>query len=391
MSSMNAGLGSGYAPGVALPRRLLPDDPEIGWLPYAWVLYVGFVFLTPVLGELEGPILWWASAAATVAFLPLYVSAWWVAGPKRLWIAVGMALIGMALASVNPGASTFFGFAAYFAGLREDDSRAIPLGIGVILVLALLTGFFVAPTVYFVAPAVLSVVILGPLGAHFARRHLQVAELRLARAEVEALARIAERERIARDLHDLLGHTLSVIVLKSELVAALAERDAARAGHEAREINEIGRSALAEVRTAVRGYRVGSGAGLRQELEGAERSLAAGSVELIVESGPEAVSQRMDAAHEGVVALAIREAATNILRHANATCCRVAFFDANDRFGVEIADDGKGLVGRVGTGLRGMRERVESLGGSLEVSDEGGGTRLVLAFAGPPVEREVSL
>lgn len=349
-------------------------------MPYVWLLYLGFVYLTPVFGELDDPTMWLASAIAGVVFVPLYFAAYWVHHGRRLAVAVAIAVIGATLAPLNPGASTFFIYSAYFAGLSHERPSRSALGVAIVLALTLLTYWLLAPTIYFLAPAVLGVVVIGLLGMHFGRRHVQLAELRMARAEVETLARIAERDRIARDLHDLLGHTLSVIALKSELAAALIHRDGERAAKEAREIQAIARKALSEVRTAVAGYRAGSGAGLRQELDGAERALRAAGVELHVDDGLETLAERLDAAHEGVIALALREAATNVMRHARARTCWISFFEDGPRYGVEVRDDGRGLDGRPGHGLSGMKQRVEALGGRMELSSERAGTRLRLVF-----------
>jgi len=371
---------AGYRAAVARRWRLLPQDPEIGWVPYVWLLYIGFVFLTPVFGELDEPVMWLGSSIATAVFVPLYFAGYWVEGGRRLAIAVAIAAIGAALAPLNPGASTFFIYAAYFAGLSDQRPLRSLSAVGLILLLTLLTAWQLAPNIYFTAPAALGVVVIGLLGLHFIGRHVQVAELRMARAEVETLARIAERDRIARDLHDLLGHTLSVIALKAELSQALVSRDPKRAAAEAGEIQLVARKALSEVRTAVTGYRVGSGAGLRQELEGVERALDAAGVTLHVDEGPERVAGRADAAHEVVLALALREASTNIMRHANATLCRVSFFTEGRCFGVEIQDDGRGLSGRRGHGLLGMEQRVEALGGQMRLTGDRQGTRLRLEF-----------
>src|SRR5207253_2493665 len=109
----------------------------------------------------------------------------------------------------------------------------------------------------------------------FAERSRANRKLRLAQEEVEHLAKVAERERIARDLHDLLGHTLSVIILKSELASKLADRDADRARAEIRDVERISRDALAQVRAAVRGYRAGS---LQGETDAARATLATAGV-----------------------------------------------------------------------------------------------------------------
>ncbi|MEM7151918.1 MAG: sensor histidine kinase [Myxococcota bacterium] len=362
-----------------MPRRwqLLPDDPEIGWIPYVWLLYLGFVVLTPVFGDLTEDMTMWAVTGITTAlFVPLYFLGYWYRGTARIKLALGMCVLGIVLAPFNPGGSTFFIYAAYFAGLYDDRIGRSMAAVGLVLVVLVAAAFLVQPIIYFWAPGGMGVVVIGLIGSHNARSHSRIEELRLARAEVETLARIAERERIAADLHDLLGHSLSVIALKSELAQHLVERDAARATQEMTDVHEVARKALSEVRTAVGGYRVGSGAGLRQELDGAERALEAAGVALIVVEGPEHVAKSLDAAHEGVLALALREAATNIMRHARASKCELTFFGESEGCGLEIRDDGRGVRGTPGHGLQTMKRRVEAQGGTMEIVSDAEGTRL---------------
>ena len=360
--------------------RLLPNDPDLGWVPQVWIFYLAFVFLTPVLGEFGGVRMWGLTIGTALVFVPLYFAAFWVSGHARVFLAALMALLGVVLAPWNAGASVYFIYAAYFGGMSYDQPERGLAVVGSLLALVGLTAWGLAPTLYFAGPTTVGVVVLGLLGMHYARRHQEMGELRMARAEVETLARIAERDRIAGDLHDLLGQTLSLIVLKSELTGALIERDAERAAHEARDIQEIARRALTEVRTAVRGYRVGSGAGLVHEMEGAGRALAAAQVEIEYGAGPETITPHLDAAREAVLALAIRESATNIIRHARARRCRITFFDDPCAHGVEIVDDGRGFGEGWGDGLRGMRRRVEAQGGRLSIVGHEGGTRVRVEF-----------
>src|SRR5204863_1450718 len=177
--------------------------------------------------------------------------------------------------------------------------------------------------------------------------------------EVAHLAKVAERERIARDLHDLLGHTLSVIILKSELASRLAATQPERAAEEIRDVERISREALAEVRAAVRGYR---SAGLESELRQAGETLKTAGIELqtAMETPP------LTAIQESVFALAVREAVTNVVRHAQATVCRLSLRREGSWCQLEIADNGKGGALEEGSGLSGMRERVEALGGIVE-------------------------
>ena len=218
-------------------------------------------------------------------------------------------------------------------------------------------------------------VVAGGANIIFAQKDRDNCKLRLKQEEVEALAAVAERERIARDLHDVLGHTLSLIVLKAELAGRLLDAGtlaaATRARTELADVESTARTALAEVREAIGGYRA---RGLGAEIEAARRTLDAAGVALATEAAP---AHGLSAAEETVLALALREAVTNIVRHARATHCRVRFVSERGRHRLLVEDDGPHAIEREGNGLRGMRERVESLGGSLELAREQG-TRLLI-------------
>jgi two-component system sensor histidine kinase DesK len=180
----------------------------------------------------------------------------------------------------------------------------------------------------------------------------------------------AERERIARDLHDILGHTLSVIILKSELANRLLEQDSTCAKTEIEDIERISRNALSEVREAIVGYHAGD---LAAELDRAKATL--GTAGIAAECNHETVS--MPVAHERVLALVLREAITNVVRHAQAKSCRVTIEGTRAAYRLEIRDDGRGGDHREGLGMRGIRERVAAIGGtaSWKVS---GGTHLTI-------------
>ncbi len=210
--------------------------------------------------------------------------------------------------------------------------------------------------------------------ANFAshKRFVANERLRVSQLEKEKLAQLAERERIGRDLHDLLGHTLSVIVLKSELASKLSARDPARAAQEIREVERISREALSEVRAAVRGYR---GSGLASELGRAKVALDAASVALEYDGEVLDLPRPIEATMEMV----LREAITNVVRHAGATRCKVRLGRMGGDFELEVSDNGVGGLAREGTGLTGMRERVRAVGGTLARGGEAG-TRLLARF-----------
>jgi two-component system sensor histidine kinase DesK len=210
--------------------------------------------------------------------------------------------------------------------------------------------------------------IIGAGNTFFAERNRMNRKLRKANEEIEHLAKLAERERIARDLHDVLGHTLSVITLKSELAGKLIDRDPQRAGKEIREVEEISRQALSDVRDAIRGY---CAKGLAAELANAKTTLETAGLTVQCDAS---TTVKLPAVQESVLSLAVREAVTNVVRHAQARTCRLHLEQENGSCRLQIQDDGRGSSNGDGNGLRGMRERVEMLGGTLQRNSEAGTT-----------------
>jgi two-component system sensor histidine kinase DesK len=200
-------------------------------------------------------------------------------------------------------------------------------------------------------------------------------QLGRARAELARLAVAEERERFARDLHDLLGHTLSVIALKAELAGRLLPDRRDEAAAEIAELETVARGALSEVRDAVSGYRQPT---LDGELAGARVALSAAGIETDVVRQPTV----LDPSTEGVLAWAIREGATNVIRHSGARHCELKISCNLVDAAVEVVDDGSGAAranGGGGHGLRGLGERARALNGHLEAgAAPGGGYRLAV-------------
>jgi two-component system sensor histidine kinase DesK len=203
--------------------------------------------------------------------------------------------------------------------------------------------------------------------------------LERANSEIERLSQEAERERIARDLHDLLGHTLTVITVKLDLARRLLPHDPDRARNEIVEAEQTARNALAEVRDAVSGYRA---EGLDAEIGRARRSLLSADVKLTTTLAP----VNLSSSQVNALCLALREGVTNIVRHAHATVCRVALVEKDRTIHFTIEDNGLGGQILEGNGLRGMRERLQSVAGAVKVTSlANGGTSLELTL---PLERE---
>ena len=352
--------------------RLLPPRSELGWTPYAWLLYTDPLLVALVQTPTE-PWIRSGYGLAYLAFLILYFIGYWVHGVRLVLVIAGMTLIGVGFV-LTPfrfyGATFFIYAAAMIAFIDRRKPRLWHLAL--YLVLVTLFGLATEQSPWFYLPAVFIAAVVGGLNFHWAAVWLSNDRIRMAQSEIEHLAKIAERERIARDLHDVLGHTLSVIALKSELASKLMERDPARAAQEIREVNDVARDALAQVRSAVTGYRA---SGLSAEFEAMRKAFDTAGVALSVEAEP----LTLPPAHENALALVLREASTNVLRHAHARTCRVRLARKDSAARLEIVDDGTGGESREGNGLIGMRERIAALGGSL-VRDSTSGTRLEITL-----------
>ncbi|GAA0386302.1 hypothetical protein GCM10009530_41620 [Microbispora corallina] len=202
----------------------------------------------------------------------------------------------------------------------------------------------------------------------FRRMAEVIADLARTREQLAASAVSAERLRFARDLHDLLGHTLSMVVVKAEAVRRLAPRDTAAAVRHASDIEAIGRQALTEVREAVTGYRDAS---LAFELDTARAALATAGIECVVEESGPALSPETDM----LLSWVVREGVTNVVRHSGARRCRITVRRDVDPVLAEIRDDGAGgdPAAASGSGLRGLRERLAAAGGRLRATSLPGG------------------
>ncbi len=352
------------------PRRypFLPADPEIGWVPYLWLVYVlqipAFVWLS------GGTARDWAITAFSLSlFLPLYFGGYWVQDRKLIMVGAAQCLLAIVFGRWNPGAAVFFVYAA--ASLARLGERAWWWMAGLVAIIGMTAATEGYQRSFTIAALVFSV-ITGANVIHSHERRQVNRRLAMANEEIERLAQIAERERIARDLHDVLGHTLSLVVLKSELASRLAASDPARAATEIADVERIARDALAQVRASVRGYR---SQGLAAELDQARQALASAGVRL--ENRLESVP--LSATQESALAMVIREGVTNIVRHAQATECVLSLRQQDGSAEMRMADNGRGLRGaEEGLGTRGMRERVQSLGGTLQREGRAEGTELVI-------------
>ncbi|HEX5440613.1 MAG TPA: sensor histidine kinase [Ktedonobacterales bacterium] len=368
------------------------------WL--VWILWLPF--FTPQILELfqshpTAPRLT-ISLLGVVAFFALYLWVSWQTARSitghalrifptglALWApVVGLAALAIGLVALNGNdwGSIFFYVSSGAAGWLPTK-KAIPVIAGLALFIAV--AFAAQGNL---AAAETPVVFVGTVGAIVIAFTWSVANSQQLRLEREEMARAAavseERLRIARDLHDLLGHNLSLIALKSELARRLAPVDPARAGAEMSDIEQVARQALREVREAVASYRQPT---LATELPGAREMLAAAGIVYHFEGQPDA-ARGLPSTIESALAWTVREGVTNVIRHSSARQCTVRVTRDPDAISIEVRDDGRGAPAfdaadaatSEGNGLRGLAERVAALGGSFAAGPlEGGGYYLLVA------------
>jgi two-component system, NarL family, sensor histidine kinase DesK len=367
MSFQRESTCEGGSPWKLKPWRAIVTNKDHGWSPLLWIVYLGFFFVDPVMSHASLRI-WLLDLAGTAVFLFFYFGLFVLESPSTFLHITGMVLLGMLFMPINSGACTFFIFAAAMLPFSFKTQTAAVLGLAAVGIVGAIEGLLLHINGWTLFYTALFSVIIGAGNTFFAERNRMNRKLRKANEEIEHLAKVAERERIARDLHDVLGHTLSVITLKSELAGKLMERDPERAAKEIREVEQISRQALSDVRDAIRGYR---SEGLVAELARAKSTLETAGVNVQCDA---ATSMKLPAMQESVLSLAVREGVTNVVRHAQARTCRLRVEQQNGTCRLVITDDGLGFSTTEGNGLRGMRERVEMLGGTLERRNQSGTT-----------------
>jgi two-component system sensor histidine kinase DesK len=378
------------------------EPPASGWLDGAlsrhWAARLGgarrwrrgggfwLVYLFSPLGSawtdhrlaasIAGTVLLVAFAAAYLFVVPL---AWWGRGGRRVGVATVslMFALGLACAAViGPNGLTTFIFAVAAMIVTLPHRVALPAAAMVAL-LTLGVPQFIPPWHVQGPYCSVGVAVALPSVAIFSFSSLVRANLELAaaREEVAQLAAERERLRIARDLHDLLGHSLTTVTVKAALASRLIDTDPARAKQEVGEVERLARESLADTRNAVTGYR---DVRLATELATAREVLAAAGIDADLPKVVDHVAADLG----GLFGWVVREGVTNVVRHSRARRVSISLDGGRD---IEIVDDGRGIHGDVdgnpGHGLAGLTERAAALGGRVTTGPAGlagavGGFRL---------------
>jgi two-component system sensor histidine kinase DesK len=356
--------------------RIYPNpDTEHWWVPLIWLPFMLFYFIGPIWAHASLPY-WIANTVAGLVFIYLYLQAFARGGRVLTICTVLMLVIATAAIHYNDNAAGLLIYCAAAGSFSVKRPAVIAFMVAEVTVL-LFYAYRLHVNFGAWASILLLIILVGIINHWAAVAHCEKEKLQRANDEIEHLAKVAERERIARDLHDVLGHTLSLITLKSELARKLVDRDPERAKLEMQDVENTSRAALADVREAIRGYR---SEGLFAELARARAALETAGVTLQCSTVPLELSPEQ----ESVLAMVLREAVTNVVRHAEAQRCEVKLMKQDSLCRLEIADDGRGSCAPEGNGLRGMRERLLAIGGSLERLT-GKGTRLIIQLPLAPV------
>jgi two-component system sensor histidine kinase DesK len=386
----------GQPTGSADPPEMAPDASLRDLLPLAWPLFALMWLVFPaasvlhMLGTGLAPVRLLAFLALMIAYVSVYL--WLVlrypfrgelsSPERRFQVALLAVLAALALClelAYGSGVPYQFMFVVIAAAVTLPTRHAA-WTLAAIMALtssiyAFRSGWDALSSSW--ESAVAPFAIVGFSMIIVRRLVLTVRELREARDQLARLAVAEERLRFARDLHDLLGHSLSSIALKSELAGRLLPTAPDKAAVEVRDIEGVARRALREVREAVAGYRQPT---LEEELAGAREILEAAGI--ACEIGREVGVLRNDV--DGFLAWAVREGTTNVIRHSHAEHCGIRITQNDEEIRVEITDDGLGSTSEGeetytnGSGLSGLAERVASFaGGKIETeSPPGGGFRL---------------
>lgn len=352
-----------------------PTDP---WDRYGWVMgAIWLVFLAfPVVGSVQSDLaIGWrvASVTSIVAFAAVYVVGFVLidrfattADLQRFgwrWLLLLASLCVVPAVVIGAEALGMLPFMVAFAMFSIDLRFAIALSVAAIgAAIAIPYALGTLNELWFFVLIVALVAVSTGFVRFIEDRQITY------RALSKEVTIVSERERVARDVHDVLGHSLTVITVKSELARRLLDVDPERAKAELDDVMALSRTALAEVRATVSGLRV---ARLDVELEAAAAALGGADIAADLPADPSVADPR----HRIVLAWVLREAVTNVVRHSGASRCTVTLRPN----GILVEDDGAGLAGvPEGNGLRGLRERVASVGGRLDIGSGvgGSGTRL---------------
>ena len=347
---------------IKIHRFLSPPGQDVDYSVYVNLLFLslffGNLYFRPVHG-IELVIV----GSGLLIFLVLYFRALAAQEHELGFYIAAICLVGVGLSEINLGANVFFVYAALFSSEFNNKKKALLA----LLVVVLLTAFYAVITdksSFFWVPAIFMSVTLGLLNIHRSEVLKKNSALKQSQQETKQLAKIAERERISRDLHDLLGHSLSVITLRSELASKMIDKGLSldKIQAEIKIVEALSRDTLAQVRDAVKGYNIAT---IQGELLQVKVATDAAKIELVASIEVGTLSTDV----ESELALIIREAITNVIRHADTEKVWIVLKQVATQLTLTISDQGKITTTKEQSGMQNMRTRINHIGGEMKIQN----------------------
>lgn len=347
-----------------------------GFYPYIFLFYL-FMPVSYIIRETGWKEL--IGYGLMLLFLVTYRQLYWPTNYFFTWLMVQLSIILILSVFYSPFIIYMGFFTANFIGWFKEKKEfyrafalfaaVIGVGVGGILLSFVINNYTRNDllTLLFNLPFLL-VMLLSPIGIRSMNKRTDLEKkLDEANEKIKVLGKREERLRIARDLHDTLGHTLSLITLQSQVVQKLIHKDPERALSSAIEIEKTSRAALRQVRELVSDMRTTS---IEEQLTEIERILSAANIEIVVKGLSD--FSTIPILHQNIISMCMREAATNIVKHSNASNCLITFELSESNFLVKVADNGIGLSQDTiwGNGITGIKERLTLIEGCLTIHSE---------------------
>lgn len=334
---------------------------------WSWVYLINLVFYLVPLFYL--PLAPWqivVSVAVLLVFVWCYFWAYRVPTRQMHWPVLAMLTLSVGVTPLNPGSISLFAYIGFFLGFAWPLRQAIAAVTAVLLIMVALNSWQGFKGPYFLLYGGLLLVGVASFGLLERQRQIRLRQQQRSQEEITQLAQMVERERIARDLHDIMGHSLSSIVLKADLAKALLKAgNAEDAAQHLTELAQVARDSLSQVRQTVSGYKH---KGLLAEVSNLAQRLREHGFAVTLDGEVPKLAAR----EESALILVLTELVTNILRHSKGDSCRISFREQDGGWLMEVADNGEVKSFGFGNGLTGVTERLNALQAKLDYQLDAG-------------------
>ncbi|MGH0423596.1 sensor histidine kinase [Bacillus pretiosus] len=357
-------------------KRIEIFPKHMGFFPYMWFVYLLFPIYHLVQASGWKLVI---GSGMLIVFIITYRQLYFVQRTFVFWACIQMVLIFLFALFYNPF-MIFFGFFTASAMGFAPNKKVFRV---LLCLLVIMLGAFLFVNMNQLTTASLVnivpmfiLMLLTPFGMrNFNQKKMLRNQLDEANEQIKDLVKREERQRIARDLHDTLGHTLSLITLKSQLVEKLIVKNPERASAEAKEITQTSRTALKQLRELISDMRMIT---VEEELEQIKAILQAATIELQIKQETSASS--LSPIEQNILGMCLREAVTNVVKHSKATRCTVSVLESQGELILTVEDNGIGLADQNhdGNGIRGMKERIALIDGFVELGTINPGTLLIV-------------